>query len=51
VTPNILYLENFRWMQYLRPTSPADVFRDVRMKSEDRQEYQQLFDSDELNGY
>jgi lipopolysaccharide export system protein LptA len=51
VTPNILYLENFRWMQYLRPTSPTDVFRDVRMKSEDRQEYQQLFDADELNGY
>ncbi len=51
VKPDILYLDNFRWMEYLRPTSPADVFRDVRMKSEDRQEYQQLFDSDELNGY
>jgi hypothetical protein len=51
ITPDILYLDNFRWMQYLRPTGPADVFRDVRMKSEDRQEYQQLFDADELNGY
>lgn len=51
VTNDILYLPNFRWMQYLRPTDPQDVFRDVRMKSDDRQEHIQLFNEDELNGY
>lgn len=51
VTDEILYLQNFRWMQYLRPIDPQDVFRDVRMKSDDRQEHIQLFNEDELNGY
>ncbi len=51
IKPEILYLQNFRWMDYLRPTDPLDVFRNIHMKSEDRQEYLQLFDLDELNGY
>lgn len=51
VTSEILYLENFRWMSYLRPTDPMDVFRDVRMKAEDKTESKRLFDEDELNGY
>lgn len=51
VTSDILYLEGFRWMSYLRPTSPEDVFRDVRMKEEDQQEVLQLFDEKEMNGW
>lgn len=51
ITEDILYLENFRWMQYLRPTDPMDVFRDVRMKATDIQENKMLFDLDELYGY
>lgn len=51
VTPDILYLDGFRWMEYLRPVSAEDVFRDVRMKEEDKVETLRLFDDDELNGY
>ncbi|MBQ0056623.1 MAG: hypothetical protein KBT20_03100 [Bacteroidales bacterium] len=51
VTEDILYLEGFRWMDYLRPTDPMDVFRDVRMKSEDKVESIRLFNDDELNGW
>lgn len=51
VTPEILYLDGFRWMNYLRPTSPQDVFRDVRIKEEDIVESSSLFNDDELNGY
>lgn len=51
VTPDILHLDHFRWMSYLRPTSPRDVFRDVRMKEEDQQAAVPLFNADELNGY
>lgn len=46
-----LYLEKFRWMEYLRPTDPDDVFRDIRMKETDKQEVVRLFDDNELNGY
>ncbi len=46
-----LYLDKFRWMDYLRPTDPDDVFRDVRMKETDKQEVVKLFDENELNGY
>ena len=51
VTDDILYLQGFRWMSYLRPMSPQDVFRDVRMKAEDQQEVVKLFDDKELNGW
>lgn len=51
VTPDILYLDGFRWIGYLRPTSPADVFRDVRIKAEDVKVTNSLFNDDELNGY
>lgn len=51
VTDDLLYLDGFRWMYYLRPTSAEDVFRDVRMKEEDKVESNRLFDDDELNGY
>ncbi len=51
VTPDILYLDNFRWMAYLRPYNPKDVFREIEMKEEDKQEVLKLFDDDELNGY
>lgn len=51
VTDDILYLEGFRWMSYLRPTSPVDVFRDVRMKAEDQKEVLKIFDDNELNGW
>lgn len=51
VTPDILYLDNFRWMAYLRPYNPKDVFREIEMKEEDKQEIIKLFDDDELNGY
>lgn len=51
VTPNILYLNGFRWMAYLRPKSPMDVYREIVMKEEDKQEAVQLFDYRELNGW
>ncbi|MBP5346572.1 MAG: hypothetical protein J6Y99_10200 [Bacteroidales bacterium] len=51
VTDDILYLEGFRWMEYLRPTDPLDVFRDIRMKAEDQKEVIRLFDENELNGW
>ena len=51
VTDDILYLDHFRWMDYLRPTSPEDVFRDIRMKAEDQNEVVRLFDENELNGW
>lgn len=46
-----LYLDKFRWMSYLRPSGPNDVFRGIEMKEEDKQEAIRLFDDDELNGY
>ncbi len=51
ITPDVLYLDGFRWMSYLRPTSPADVFRDIRMKAEDQKESVRLFNDEELNGW
>lgn len=51
IKPDLLYLDKFRWMQYLQPTDPMDVFRDVRMKAEDVQVEEQLFSEDELNGW
>lgn len=51
IKPDILYLDGFRWMQYLQPTGPEDVFRDVRMKAEDIREEVQLFSQEELNGW
>lgn len=51
ITPDIMYLDGFRWMQYLQPVSPEDVFRDVRMKTEDVRVEEQLFSQDELNGW
>lgn len=51
VTPDILYQDGFRWMAYLRPKNAKDVFREIEMKEEDRQEVVKLFDDDELNGY
>lgn len=51
VTDDMLYLDKFRWMAYLRPTDPTDVFRGIEMKEEDKQEVLKLFDEDELNGY
>lgn len=51
ITDDKLYLKNFRWMSYLRPTGPKDVFRGIEMKEEDKQEVLKLFDDSELNGY
>lgn len=51
IKPDILYLDGFRWMRYLQPTGPEDVFRDVRMKTEDIREEVQLFSQEELNGW
>lgn len=51
VTDDILYQEGFRWMAYLRPYNSKDVFREIEMKEEDKQEVVKLFDDDELNGY
>lgn len=51
LTDDQLYLPNFRWMAYLRPTDPLDVFRGIVMKEEDKQEVLKLFDEDELNGW
>ena len=51
ITSDLLYLEGFRWMDYLRPISPEDVFRDIRMKEEDQKETIRLFNDDELNGW
>lgn len=51
VTPDILYQDKFRWMAYLRPYNAQDVFREIEMKEEDKQESVKLFDDDELNGY
>jgi len=51
VTEEILYLKGFRWMSYLRPNAPEDVFRDVRMKEEDQKTVVKIFDENELNGW
>ncbi len=51
VTDDILYLDGFRWMSYLRPKSPLDVLKGVLMKEEDVVIPVKLFDDDELNGY
>lgn len=51
VKPDILTLDGFRWMDYLRPTDPQDVFRKITMSEEDKVEAAPLFNSDELNGY
>lgn len=51
VQPDILTLEGFRWMDYLRPKDPMDVFRKIKMSEEDKVENVSLFNSDELNGY
>lgn len=51
ITADILYLDGFRWMEYLRPKDSKDVFRDVRIKEEDKVESLRLFNDDELNGY
>lgn len=51
VTHDILELEGFRWMDYLRPKDPNDVFRKIEMSAEDKVEMKPLFDADELNGY
>lgn len=51
VTEDILYLDGFRWMAYLRPYNAKDVFREIVIKEEDKQEVVKLFNDDELNGY
>lgn len=51
VTDDILYLNGFRWMSYLRPKNPDDVLRGIQMKQEDVVIPVKLFDDDELNGY
>lgn len=51
VTDDILYLNGFRWMSYLRPKSPEDVLRGITIKQEDVVIPVKLFDDDELNGY
>ncbi|GEM_PF-46690 len=51
VTDDILYLDGFRWMSYLRPKSPEDVLKGVSIKEEDIVIPVKLFDDDELNGY
>ena len=51
VTPDLLFFDKFRWMAYLRPRDPQDVFRGIEMKAEDIQEAVKLFDDNELNGY
>ena len=51
VTDDILYLNGFRWMSYLRPKSPEDVLRGIHIKEEDVVIPVKLFDDDELNGY
>ena len=52
IQPDILTLEGFRWMDYLRPTSPLDVFRKIEMSAEDAAvKTTPLFNQDELNGY
>lgn len=51
VTDDILFLDGYRWMAYLRPKNPLDVFRGIEMKEEDKVEIFKLFDDDELNGY
>ena len=51
VTDDILCLNGFRWMSYLRPKSPEDVLRGIHIKEEDVVIPVKLFDDDELNGY
>ena len=51
VTDDILYIDGFRWMSYLRPRGPEDVLRGIMMKEEDIVIPVKLFDDDELNGY
>ena len=51
IQPDILTLEGFRWMDYLRPKDGSDVFRTIEMSEEDKVESIPLFNHDELNGY
>lgn len=52
IQPDILTLEGFRWMDYLRPVNPMDVFRNIEMSKEDAAvKTTPLFNQDELNGY
>lgn len=51
VQPDILELEGFRWMDYLRPKDPMDVFRKIEMSEEDKVETVPLFNKEELYGY
>ena len=51
VTDDILFQKGFRWMAYLRPRDPNDVFRTIEMKEEDKVEVVKLFDDTELNGW
>lgn len=52
IQPDILYLDGYRWMDYLRPKDPMDVFRKIEMSTEDKEvETKPLFNQEELNGY
>ena len=52
IQPDILTLEGFRWMDYLRPVNPMDVFRVIEMSAEDAAvKTTPLFNQEELFGY
>ena len=51
VKQDIMTLDGFRWMDYLRPKFPMDVFRRIEMSEEDKVESVPLFNVEELNGY
>ena len=52
VQPDIIHLEGFRWMDYLRPKNKNDVFRVIEMTDEDKAEATTpLFNQEELSGY
>ena len=52
VQPDIIHLEGFRWMDYLRPKDKDDVFRVIEMTAEDKAETTApLFNQEELSGY
>ncbi len=50
LTPEVLYLSNFRWYDDLRPKDRYDIFKRVEMKPEDIIENTRLFSNEELEG-
>ena len=50
ISPESLFLANFKWYEDLRPKNKYDIFNSVEMKEEDKIVNTRLFSNDELEG-